>query len=391
MENFIPLSVPCFRGREREYVDRAIKDEWVSTGGAFVTEFERNVADFNGIKYAVACTNGTAALQIALLECGITNDDEVIVPTVTFIAPVNSVRYIGAVPVFMDCDDFLNIDVKKTEEFMEKECEFNGFRLVNKSSKRTVKAIIPVHIFGNPVEIEYLIELAKKYNLKVIEDATESLGSYYTKGKYTNKKTGTIGDINCYSFNGNKIITTGGGGVIVTADESSANHMKYLTTQAKDNDVYYIHNEIGYNYRMTNLQAALGLAQLEMLDHFIKTKRGNFKKYRYSLDGYKGLSFILEPDYGYSNYWFYSLVVDKNDFGLTRDGLMEKLSEQKIQTRPLWYLNHLQKPYKDCQTFKIEKSYWFYDRVLNLPCSVGLKEEEIDRIISAIKNIAVKS
>ena len=388
MKDYIPLSVPSFRGRERKYVAKAVRDEWVSTGGAFVTQFERNIAQYNNIKHAVACTNGTVALQIALLECRIGHDDEVIVPTVTFIAPINTIRYLGAEPVFMDCDEYLNIDVKKIEEFIEKECKFDGFRLTNRSSKRQVKAIIPVHIFGNPVDIECLMHLAERYKLKVIEDATESLGSYYIKGKYKNKKTGTIGNINCYSFNGNKIITTGGGGMIVTDDEISAKHMKYLTTQAKDNEIYYIHNEIGYNYRMTNLQAALGLAQLELLDQFVKTKRRNFKRYRDALENYKGLSFIKETAYSYSNYWFYSLVIDKDKFGLSRDELMEKLSEKNIQTRPLWYLNHLQKPYKDCQAFKIERSHWLYERVLNIPCSVSLKDEEIDQVVSAIKSIA---
>ncbi len=385
MHSFIPLSVPCFQGEEKKYVDEAIITEWVSTAGAFVTRFEKAIARYNGTGFAVACANGTSALHIALLESGIKDGDEVIVPLVTFIAPINTVRYVGATPVFMDCDDYLNIDVKKTEEFINKECEFNGINLINKHSKRMIKAIMPVHIFGNPVDMDYLMQLAERYNLIVIEDATESLGSYYIKGRYKNRKTGTIGKYGCYSFNGNKIITTGGGGMIVTEDENSATHMKYLTTQAKDDEIYFIHNEIGFNYRMTNLQAALGIAQLELLDRFIKIKRKNFERYKNTLEGYKGLSFVEEPEYAYSNYWHYSLIVDKDRYGLSRDELMNKLSESKIQTRPLWYLNHLQKPYNSCQTYKIEKAPWFYERVLNIPCSVGLKEEEIDRVISVIK------
>ena len=386
MNDFIPLSVPSFQGEEKKYVDEAIITEWVSTAGSFVTRFEKDIAKYNGIRFAVACVNGTSALHIALLESGVKKGDEVIVPLVTFIAPINTVKYVGANPVFIDCDDYLNIDVKKIEQFIEKECEFNGVHVINKSSKRIIKAIMPVHVFGNPVDMEYLMELAERYNLIVIEDSTESLGSYYLKGKFKNRKTGTIGNYGCYSFNGNKIITTGGGGMIVTEDKKSAMHMKYLTTQAKDDDIYFIHNEIGFNYRMTNLQAALGIAQLELLDKFIKIKRNNFKKYKNSLDGYKGLFFVNEPEYAYSNYWFYSLIVDKDQYGLSRDELMNKLSESRIHTRPLWYLNHLQKPYKNCQTYKIEKAYWFHERILNIPCSVGLKEAEIHRVISIIKN-----
>ena len=350
MNDFIPLSVPSFQGEEKKYVDEAIITEWVSTAGSFVTRFEKDIAKYNGIRFAVACVNGTSALHIALLESGVKKGDEVIVPLVTFIAPINTVKYVGANPVFIDCDDYLNIDVKKIEQFIEKECEFNGVHVINKSSKRIIKAIMPVHVFGNPVDMDYLMELAERYNLIVIEDSTESLGSYYIKGKYKNRKTGTIGKYGCYSFNGNKIVTTGGGGMIVTEDKKSAQHMKYLTTQAKDDDIYFIHNEIGFNYRMTNLQAALGIAQLELLDKFIKIKRNNFKKYKNSLDGYKGLFFVNEPEYAYSNYWFYSLIVDKDHYGLSRDELMNKLSKSRIQTRPLWYLNHLQKPYKNCQT-----------------------------------------
>lgn len=385
MKNTIPLSVPCFQGNERKYVDEAVSSEWVSSVGSYVSRFEKDIAHYNAIQFAVACSSGTTALHIALLESGIGPSDEVIVPTITFIATVNAVRYVGAIPVFMDCDDYLNIDVKKVEEFFEKECFFNGIHPVNKRTKNKIRAVLPVHVFGHLVNIEDLMQISDRYNLIVIEDATESLGSYYKIGNFKNRKSGTIGKFGCYSFNGNKIITTGSGGMVVTKNRDSAAHMKYLTTQAKDDERLYVHDEIGYNYRMTNLQAALGVAQLELLDKYIKIKRENFKRYQDNLEGYKGLSFIKEPDYSASNHWFYSLIVDKDTYGLSSFDLMEKLEEEHIVSRPLWYLNHLQKPYKQYQAYKIEKAYWYYERVLNIPCSVNLNEEEISRVISCIK------
>ncbi len=386
--NFIPLSVPSFQGREKELVNKAIISEWVSSGGSFVSLFEKNIAKYVGIKRAIATSSGTAALHIALLESGVGRGDEVIVPTVTFIAPINTVRYVGAEPIFMDCDEYLNIDVKKIEEFIEKKCNFNGKYLKNRNTGKVIKAIIPVHVFGHPVNMEHLMELAKKYNLIVIEDATESLGSRWIEGKFRNSKAGTIGDIGCFSFNGNKLITTGGGGMIVCNDGKKAGHMKYLTTQAKDDEVKYIHNEIGYNYRMSNLQAALGVAQLENIEKYIEIKRKNFKIYFNSLNGYKGLSFIEEPKYSRSNYWFYSLIVDKEKFGLSNIELMNKLAENKIQSRPLWFLNHLQKPFKSYLSYKIERAYNYYEKVLNIPCSVNLSEEEIDLVVRVIKKMS---
>jgi perosamine synthetase len=386
MESFIPLSVPSFQGNEKQYVKEAVDTEWVSTGGAFVTRFEKQTAEYNGASFAVACASGTAALHVALLEAGVKAGDEVIVPTVTFISPVNTVRYVGAVPVFMDCDDHLNMDMEKVEGFVTGECDFKGGTLFDRRSKRKVTAVIPVHVFGHPADMDRLMEIAERYNLPVIEDATESLGSVYTKGRFRGKKTGTIGRFGCYSFNGNKIITTGGGGMIVTEDEKAASHMKYLTTQAKDDEVYFVHDEIGFNYRMTNLQAALGLGQIELLDRYIEIKRSNFRLYREALDGCRGLSFIGEPEYARSNFWFYSLLVDKDRYGLSRNELLRKLLEHRVQARPLWKLNHLQKPYSDCTSFRIERATNLYEQVLSIPCSVGLGSEERQRVVSLLKN-----
>ncbi|NQT32339.1 MAG: LegC family aminotransferase [Candidatus Omnitrophica bacterium] len=386
-EKIIPLSVPSLKGNEFKYVKECIDTEWVSSAGSYVDKFAKEMASYAGTKYAIACSSGTAALHTALILTGVEAGDEVIVPDVTFIAPVNTVRYVGANPVFIDCDDYLNIDADKLASFCEEECDFTGEKLINKTSGARVRAIIPVHIFGNPAEMERIMDLAVKYGLKVTEDATESVGSYYREGKYAGRKTGSVGDIGCYSFNGNKIITTGGGGMIVTNNPEYAQKADYLTNQAKDDTVRYVHNETGYNYRMNNIQAAIGCAQLEKIEEYIDTKRKNFNIYKDALADIDGLELVEEPSYGFSNFWYYSLLVDKEKYGLNREELMKKLDESGIQTRPLWQLNHRQMPYKDCQAYSIEKAEHYYDRLLNIPCSVGLKPEDIKRVLGVMKDV----
>ncbi|MDD5005758.1 MAG: LegC family aminotransferase [Candidatus Omnitrophica bacterium] len=382
----ISLSVPFLRGKELKYVKECIEKEWISSAGSFVDMFENKVADYAGTKYAISCVNGTAALHIALILAGVTKGDSVIVPTITFIAPVNAAKYVGADPIFMDCDGFLNMDVNKVREFCKYECKFMNGKLINKKTGSHIKAVIAVHVFGNPVDLESLDDVAKKYNLKIIEDAAESIGSFYTKGRLKGKKTGTIGDVGCYSFNGNKIITSGAGGMVLTNNSYYAKQAKYLTTQAKDDNLRYIHNEIGYNYRMTNLSAALGCAQLEQLDKFIGIKRRNYLAYKKYIDEIEGLKLIGEPDYGFSNFWFYSLIVEEKIYGMNRDQLHERLKRKGIQSRFLWHLNHLQKPYKDYENYKIEKAYYFSERILNIPCSIGITENEIKKVVKALKN-----
>lgn len=387
MSEMIPLSVPSIKGNEWKYIKECLDTEWVSSAGKYVDKFEKAICRYTGAKYAVACVNGTSGLQVALQLTGIEPNNEVIVPDLTFIAPVNVVKYLNAEPVFMDCDDYMNIDAEKLYDFFRNECEMNDVGLKNKKSGRIIKAIIPVHIFGNPCNMAQIMEIAKKYDLKVVEDATESLGAFYTEGVYKNRFTGTIGDLGVYSFNGNKIITAGGGGMIVTNDEEMAKKAKYLTTQAKDDPIRYIHNEIGYNFRMTNLQAALGIAQLENLDDFIKVKKGNFELYEKELKNVDGIKLLGIPKGTSSNYWFYSLIIEKNKYGMDREELMQKLNERGIQTRPIWRLNHLQKPYLKNQSFKIEKALWFWKKALNIPCSSNLTEKEIVMVASAIKSL----
>lgn len=384
----LSLSVPRIRGNEWRYVKECLDSEWVSSAGAFVDRFEERTASYMGARYAVSCVNGTSALHTALILSGIGEGDEVIVPTVTFIAPVNTIRYTNAYPVFMDCDEYLNIDMQKTEEFVKRECSFKTGKLRNRSTGRMIKAILPVHVFGNPVDIEPLMDLANKYSLKVIEDATESLGSYYTNGRYEGKKTGSIGDIGCLSFNGNKIITSGGGGMILTNSKKTADRARYLTTQAKDDRIRYIHNEIGYNYRLSNIQAAVGLAQLERLEEFVKIKRRNFDIYNGLVSDIDGLAMIGEPPYGFSNMWFYSLVIDNGRYGMSNMDLMKVLAKKGIESRPMWYLNHRQKQYTDSFSYKISNAEDYYKRILNLPSSVGLTRKNIENIVKVIRENA---
>lgn len=381
---FIPLSVPNLKGNELEYVTNAVKTEWVSTGGAYVDDFENKTAEYVGSNGAVSCQNGTSGLHIALKLCDVTSEDEVIVPTLTFIAAINPVKYIGAEPIFMDCDDSLCLDIEKLNKFCEEECIFTDGKLINRRTNKYIKAVVIVHVFGNMGDMENLMKVAKKFNLKVIEDATEAIGTYYTDGIYEGKFAGTIGDVGVYSFNGNKIITTGGGGMIVSDNKEFLERAKHLTTQAKSDELYYTHDEIGYNYRMTNLQAALGLAQLEQLESFIKTKKDNYNMYKeniYYIEGLKLLEFRsnIRP-----NYWFYALYCEDN-FKMNRDELIKHWSLHKVQTRPIWGLIHEQKPYLNSQSYKIEKSKIYWKHVINIPCSSNLSTADVKHVIECIK------
>lgn len=379
----IPLSVPNLKGNEEKYVVDAIRSEWVSTSGNYISKFENNIKSYLNVDNAIACQSGTAAIHLALVLSGVTNNNEVIVPTLTFIAAVNPVKYLGADPVFMDCDDSLNLDYYKLKEFLETQCIMTKNGLKNKLTDKIIKAVIVVHVFGNMANIEKIIELTNKYNLKLIEDSTEALGTYYLSGKYKGKFAGTIGDFGAYSFNGNKIITTGGGGLLVSRSSEDIRKAKYLSTQAKDDELYYVHDHIGYNYRMTNLQGALGVAQLEKIEEFINIKIKNYELYKSKLSSIKGLTLLDYNKEARNNNWFYSLVI--NDFKLNRDQLLVYLSQNKIQTRPIWKLIHTQKPYLDNQSYKIEKANLYYNKILNIPCSTNLKKESIEYIINTLK------
>ena len=375
MAEFIPLSVPNLKGNELKYVSEALESEWVSTAGSAITQFEERISDYVGTTGAVACQSGTAGLHLALKVCGVKEKDEVIVPTLTFIAAVNPVKYLGAEPVFMDCDDTLTIDTVKLRKFFENECSFTNGTLINKTTGRRIKALLVVHIFGNMADMEELVMISREYNLKLIEDATEALGTYYLTGTYKGCYAGTIGDIGVYSFNGNKIITTGGGGMIVSNNEEYIKQCRYYSTQAKDDNLYFIHDDIGYNYRMTNLQAALGLAQLEQLEKFIEIKKNNYLEYRK-----QGISLLEFRKDIRPNYWFYSYMTEN------RDELLVELERKQIQSRPVWKLIHTLKPYENSQSYQIEKAIYYYDRILNLPCSSNLSVENVHIVSNAIRH-----
>ena len=312
---------------------------------------------------------------------GVQNGDEVIVPALTFIAPVSAIAYNGASPVFMDADEYYNINIEKTIEFINNETVFkNGFTCNIKTGKR-ITAIVPVHVWGNAAWLDELLPFCEERNIAVVEDACESLGTLYAKGEYGGKHTGTIGRIGCLSFNGNKIISTGGGGMILTDDEKLAENARYLTTQAKDDPVRYVHDEIGYNFRLTNIQAALGVAQLEQLPGFLERKKDIYLQYVEAVETIEGLALAKVPDYAENNHWMNLLQIDTATYGKGREALMDCLEENGIETRPVWELNHLQKPYRNCQNYRIERAEELIEKSLCLPSSTNLNNTEIKTLI----------
>ena len=384
MAKFIPLSVPNFGGDEKEYVNEAVVSEWVSTGGSKVADFEKAIADYVGMPRAVACNSGSSGLHLAAMVAGIQRGDEVIVPSLTFIAAVNPVtRYMGAEPVFIGCDDSLCICPDAVEEFCRDRCEMRDGALYNKTTGARVRALVAVHVFGNMADLPRLTEIARRYNLVLIEDATEALGTRYTSGPFAGRMAGTIGDVGVYSFNGNKIITTGAGGMVVSNHPDWAEHAKHLSTQAKSNELQFFHDEVGYNYRMTNLQAALGLAQLEQLEGFIAHKHARWQQYKDALDGVNGYRILgFREDCTRPNKWFYSLYL--TDERHDRDTLIQKLHEQSIQTRPVWALIHQQADYGRNEAYAMAKAEDYRAHIVNLPCSTNLSEEDCQRVIDAL-------
>jgi perosamine synthetase len=381
----IPLSVPCIRGNAWKYVKECLDTGWVSSAGEYVDRFEHEFARYVGARWAVACVNGTSALHVALRLAGVAAGDAVLVPTVTFIAPVNVVRYLGAEPVFFDCDEHYNLDAAKVLEFLETECDARAGGVFERASGRRVAAVVPVHVFGNAVMMDRLVHECSRLGIPVVEDSTESLGTRYSRGPFAGRHTGTIGVMGCFSFNGNKIITCGGGGMIVTDDEPLARRARYLTTQAKDDEVRFVHGDVGYNFRLTNLQAALGVSQLELLPEFLEAKRRHYQSYRAALSGVAGLRIADIPPYAENNCWMVPLQVNEREYGLDRDAVMQRLAERQIETRPLWQLNHLQAPYRACRAWEIHLAPLLLKATVNLPCSVGLTPEDLAAVVAALE------
>lgn len=385
MDRFIPLSIPNFEGNEKKYVNDALDQGWVSTGGAYITKFEQKLADYLHVENVAACQSGTSALHMSLVEAGVKPGDVVLVPPLTFIAAVNPVKYQFATPIFIDCDDSFCMDPVKLRQFCEEECRWDGNGLKYRGA--SVKALVVVHVFGNMADMVSIMGIAKKFNLKVIEDATEALGTYYTEGRYAGCFAGTIGDFGAFSFNGNKIITTGGGGAITANDPKTVDHLRYLSTQAKNDPHYYIHDEIGYNYRMTNLQAALGVAQMEELKEFIRRKQRNYEQYRTEFESFDLAELMTFRDGTSSNKWFYSLKINREKISETMREIITALDEKGIQTRAIWGLINEQKPYEGEETYHLEKAPYYASRILNLPSSTQITKKEIHYVCETIKQL----
>ena len=385
-KTFIPLSVPNFSGNEKEYVNDAVVSEWVSTGGSLVPKFEQAIAEYVGMPRAVACNSGTSGLHLAMMMAGIGAGDEVLAPTLTFIAAVNPIRYAGAQPIFIGCDDTLCLDPKLAEEYLQANAEVKDGRCVSRVTGAHIKAIVVVHVFGNLADMEAIMDLAARWHLIVIEDSTEALGSYFTAGRYAGKYAGTIGDVGVYSFNGNKIITTGAGGMVVSNHDDWAEHAKHLSTQAKADELNFVHDEVGYNYRLTNLQAALGLAQLEQLEGFIAHKNEMYEFYRERLDGKHNYRILPFRDGTRSNRWFYSLFVE-DAHPLHRDEIIRRLSAEKIQTRPIWALIQDQADYPKNQCYGTDLARHYLGHIVNLPCSTNLSKEDAQRVVDVLLSL----
>lgn len=380
----IALCVPEIAGNEWRYVKDCLDTGWVSSVGAYVDRFERSVADYVGTKFAVTTVNGTSALHVALRVAGVEADDEVLVSTLTFIAPANAIRYAGAWPVFIDAEpEFWQMDPQRAAEFLEKQCVSSGGVLRNRTTGRRVSALLPVHILGHPVDLDPLLALAREYGLPIVEDATECLGA-----SYRGARVGRGGDIACFSFNGNKIITTGGGGMIVTGNEAWAKRAKYLTTQAKDDPVEYEHHDIGYNYRLTNIQAAIGCAQMEQLDGFIAAKRRIAATYRSAFADVPGVTPMREAEWAASIAWLCTIRIDPAAFGCSSRELLAALSTRAIQTRPLWQPMHRSAAHAGSQCVGGEIADALCAECLSLPCSAGLTDAEQNRVITAIQTLA---
>ncbi len=381
-EKFIPLSVPNFAGNEKEYVNEAVVSEWVSTGGSKVGEFEEKIAEYVHMPRAVACNSGTSGLHLAMMIAGVGRGDEVLAPTLTFIAAVNPIRYVGAEPVFIGCDDSLCMSPKLAEEWLAAHTEMRDGKCVNKRTGAHVKALLVVHVFGNMADIISLRALCEKYSLLLIEDATEALGTYYTEGALKGKMAGTMGDAGVYSFNGNKLITTGAGGMVVSNHADWAEHAKHLSTQAKADELQFLHDEIGYNYRLTNLQAALGLAQLEQIEGFIAHKHEMYDFYKEQLDGKNGFRILPFAEGIRSNKWFYSLYLE--DARHDRDAVIEHLKKHGIQSRPVWALINEQADYARNETYGLELAQDYRAKIVNIPCSTNLTKEDAQRVVDAL-------
>ena len=382
MTDFIPLSVPHLAGNEWQYIKECLDTGWVSAVGSYVDRFEREFAKRVGARFAIACGSGTSALHVALRLVGVGVGDEVVLPTLTFIASANSVTYQGAVPTFIDAEaTHLQMDVSKLRSFLTEACRVENGVLKNTATGRRIAAIMPVHVVGHPTEMTPVLELAKRFSLPVVEDATESLGS-----TYLGRPTGTMGQLGCFSFNGNKLITPGNGGMIVTDDEALARKAKYLTTQAKDDALEFVHNEVGYNYRLANVLSALGVAQLEQLDGFLQKKQHIAAFYGRELASLTGVALPTVASWAKVNHWLYTIRIDEKTFGRSSREVMRFLKERNIETRPLWQVMHRSPAHAGSFSWQCEVADVLNAECLSIPCSVGVTDEQLTRVVQSLRD-----
>lgn len=364
--DFVPLSVPLFAGNEKKYLEECIDTTFVSSVGPFVDRFEKEIAAYTGATRAVVCVSGTNALHMSLLLSGVERDDEVLTQALTFIATCNAISYIGAHPVFLDVDrETLGLSPSAVRAWLENNAELREDGCYNRRTGRRVKACVPMHTFGHPVRIKELVTICEKWHIQVVEDAAESIGSLY-EGQHT----GTFAPIGALSFNGNKTITTGGGGMLLFQDAAVGEHAKHLTTQAKIPHRWeFRHDEVGYNYRMPNINAALGCAQLENLDRYIESKRGIAAAYARFFQDMPGVQFFTEPKGCRSNYWLNAIILEDR---AARDEFLEFSNDHGVMTRPVWELMNRLPMFEHCENDGLANSIWLADRIVNIPSSPKL-------------------
>ena len=378
----ISLNEPNIDSSDLKEIISTVKDNWVSTAGPIVKKLEDKISFFVKSKKTVSFINGTSALQIALKLIGASEKTEIIAPTITFVAPINAIIYNRSNPIFMDSDKFCNIDVNKTIEFLEKNTFLKSGSCYNKKTKKKIVGIVVVHVWGNAVYLDELIKICRKKNIKIIEDASESFGTQYKFGKFKKKYTGVVGDIGVYSFNGNKIITGGCGGALVTNNLKYAKQAKYLSTQAIDNADFYIHNNIGYNFRLASINAALCLSQLKKVNKFIENKKKIHQIYKKKFLKSKKFELIETPFYANNNYWQNVILCQNHNL----KKIIEKLKKSKIQARAMWLPNHLQKSFKKFEKNKINNANYLKDKVLCIPSSSNLTQRNINKVVSILNN-----
>lgn len=377
----LPLSVPVLAGNEWKYLKECLDTGWVSSVGPFVDRFEREIAAATGSPHAVAMMNGTAALHLALQLIGVGPGDEVLVPTLTFIAPVNAVRYCGAEPVFMDADPATwQLDADKAARFLAEQGERRGEATINRRTGRRLAAIVPVHLLGLACDMDRVLAFAQRHRLPVVEDAAEAMGV-----RFRGRHVGTFGDIGVLSFNGNKVITSGGGGMLLTASGERAARARSLSTQAKDDGQEYVHREVGYNYRLTNLQAALGVAQLEQLERFLARKRDIARWYAEGLRDLDGVSLMPTSPDTEATYWLYTILLRPGTTVAQRRAVVARLEAEGIGARPLWHPIHDLPPYRDCEAVDITCAPDLYARAISLPSSPTLTEEDVRACCESVR------